>query len=426
MFRILHLAGLVALLCLGVSPALAQTPLDYVRAGNYAAARALLAKEVKGRPDAPLHRVFLEGVILEQKGDLRAAASVFRQLLKIAPRFEPARLALAAVLSRMGNQRAALYQAEQLAATTPDARLRATLQKNIAAMGGGRRGGVALRFGLLPSSNANHATSQKTVLIGGVPFVLTPASREASGVGLTFGATAWHRWLLSEAWLATGQLSYDHWAYNRSVIPSQSLITARLDFNGAFRRTAVSFGPRFDSTLQDGSPYRNRVGLGASLSYSVTRKGTLGLSGDYYRQFYPTQAYLSGHRASLTPSYTQHFNKAWSLGFGLPLVWESTQRNYLDHRDTGVEVTLSHDSRAGLHLRLDLSYSTNRYGGIYPGMGRVRRDDVIIAGVTVSDDRIHLGKLVPEFSITRTVNASNISIQSYQSTDFGISLAAHL
>lgn len=422
MFRNILLAGLFALAAGLAVPAQAQTPLDFVRAGDYAGARALLKREVQGRPDAPLHLAFLEGVILEHEGRPKEAASLYRQILKIAPGFAPARKALAIVLANMGNQRAALYQAERLSATTTDARLRADLQQDIAAMGGAKRGGIALRFALLPSTNANHATSEQTVVIGGIPFVLTPASRQASGVGLTYGATAWHTWLLSESWLATGQLSFDHWAYDNKLIPRQSLATGRIDLNGTFGRAAVSFGPRIDRAWQDGARYRDRTGFGASASYGLTHRSNLELDLSYYRQVYPGQGYLDGHLITVTPGYSLRIAKGWTFGFGLPLVRETTRRDYLDHKDAGFQLSVGQATRYGLKSRLDLGYSVNHYGGIYPGMGVARRDKVVTVSFVISDERFQLGGMVPQFSVTRTIDMSNISIQSYQSTDFGISL----
>lgn len=420
MFTNLLRAGLLALLCLHAPQASAQTPLDFVRKGDYAAARSELARKVKGRRDAPLHAALLEALILEHKGDLSAAVSLLRQILAIAPRFEPARHVLAAALARMGDQRAALFQAERLAATTTDARLRAQLHQEISAMGGGKRSGLELRFSLLPSSNANHATASQSVTLGGTPFILDPSSRRIPGIGASFGVTAWQSWLLSEDWAAIGSLSVDRSVYNRAALPRQTSLGARLEINGRIGRAALSFGPRAGRVWQDATRYFDRLGLRVAASFSLSRRAALGLDASYDRQWYPSESYRSGDLLALTPSLTYRPSQSWIFAVGLPLAREQTRRDFLDHRDLGLQFTVAHARRGGLHLRLNLGLGRARYRGTYPGMGIARNDRTVTAGLVVSDDRLHIGKLVPEFSFTRTIVMSNVGIQSYQSNDFGL------
>lgn len=408
-------------LCLFAAPVAAQTPLDYVRAGDYDGARAVLARDVKGQPDAPLHLAFLEAVILEQKGDIAGAIRLYRQILALAPNFAPARRNLSIALARVGKRQAAINEAERLSASTDNARLRAEMQQRLAALRAQKSGGVTLRFALQPSSNANRATGETTVTIDGVPFELNPASRQTSAMGVNLGATLWHRWTLAEDWLAVGQLSYDLWQYDKSIVPAQSQVNARLDVSRSFERLVVNFGPRLQRMWLDGKPYRDQTGIGAVASYPLSDRSSVGLGLTYRRQLYPNAGYLTGHFSEITPSLTYLLGRGWAVSGGLSVTRETTRRDYLDHRDLAPHFTLSHRTRAGQRVRFDISYREKRYGGIYPGTGTKRRDDVLTAGVVFSDPRLHFGKLVPEFSLTRVINKSNIAIQRYDSTDFGLS-----
>ena len=150
------------ILCAAVSimqfstPVAGQEPLDYVQAGDFSGARTALAKLVASDPLAPIHFAFLESMILKRQGKLDEAVALLRQILSVDPGFEPARRELAFTLAEMGQIKGALYHAERLVATTPDARLRADLQGFITASGLGRPGA-------LPGVSRSHHRPTQTV-----------------------------------------------------------------------------------------------------------------------------------------------------------------------------------------------------------------------------------------------------------------------
>ncbi|MCP3878602.1 MAG: tetratricopeptide repeat protein, partial [Sulfitobacter sp.] len=165
----------VLLACQSPGQAQAATPQDYLEQGNYDAARASLAQLVKGDPNGPLHQAYLEGQILMRQNQPAAAVDLFRDLVRIAPDYEPARRELTLLLAYRGDVTAARYHAERLVAETADEQLRAGLQTFILNNTSRKPGGFALRFALLPSSNQTRGSAEQEILIGGVPFTLNPA-----------------------------------------------------------------------------------------------------------------------------------------------------------------------------------------------------------------------------------------------------------
>ena len=216
MLKILLLAATTALGLLA-GAAYAQSHLDYLKAGNYPAARAALARLVGDAPDATLHFAFLEALILQREGNAEAAIASYRRILAKEPRFEPARRELTPLLARTGQAQGALYHAETLLATTQDRQLRAALEGFIASQS---PVSPAEFQRALPSCHHPTPTAERrqTVVIGGLPFTPDPASQAQRATGVSLGVTAWNRWMLSDRWTATLAGSVDIRRYDNDAV----------------------------------------------------------------------------------------------------------------------------------------------------------------------------------------------------------------
>lgn len=182
-------AVLVALCLLAANPAWSLQPLEYVAAGDYDAARAELMSRVGTGKRAAFDVAYLESIIATHKGDTAKAERILREILSLAPDFAPASHDLSIILARRGERDAAMFHAERFVSNTTDDTERERVQRAILQDGGGKKGGFAPRFSIVPSSNANRGTRESIVLVGGVPFVLNEASRAQNAVGLSFGVT---------------------------------------------------------------------------------------------------------------------------------------------------------------------------------------------------------------------------------------------
>lgn len=419
MTRTTLLAGCL-LAALAASPLPAQTALDHLAAGNIPAARAALAAQVAGRPDAALHAAFLEGLILLRQGRRDQAAAVFRKILSAEPRFEPARRELTALLVASGQIEGAIYHAERLLATTQDDRLKAGLSTFIAGASLGKPRGVALRFALLPSENANGGTDAGTIVIGGLPFTPDPASRAQRAIGATFGATAWNRWSLSDRASLTAAASLDVKEYDNAYVADEATLALRLDMGLTGPKGRLSFGPRAEVTWKDHDPYRRRIGFGVS-GQAMLRPG-LFLSGglSVYRQRHDALTYQDGSFVSGSLGLTWIAAPDLTLSLGLPFAVETTRRPHLDHRDIGLSVGVEKSWPNGLVTGLSVGQSLNRYDGDYPAFGVPRKDRITTAVIALRHRDLRLGAFVPELSLTATDAASNIPLHDYRKLDVGL------
>ena len=415
---ILTLAGLS-----DVAGAQSRALTESLARGDVVRARAILDAEVAGRADAALHRAHLEGLIALRQGDAGKAVEIFEAIVDIAPGFAPARLALVQALHAAGRRGPALAQARRLANMTEDAQLRDALLDQIALSEGARHGGVALRFSLLPSSNITGGASAETVMLGGVPFVLDPASRKARGTGVALGVTAWRSWTLGRAWTATAAASLDRRLFDTALKPHESELSLRLTAAYRSARAEVSFGPRLALLRQSGGLARRQVGLGMAGAWLMSPRAQLTLTGDWLRQDYPQAPFRSGTLTSLVPGVHWAVGKRTTLFAEAPMLRETAAAPHLAHRDLGLVLGVATQTAGGLTLGLSAYAGRNRYDGVYPGFDLARKDKVRSLRLSLSHERFVLHGLRPEISLTRKWQDSTIPLHDLTTTDVGLSLA---
>lgn len=424
MNRFLNIAiGCLTAILLTNIPALAETVAQALQRGDGDAARAALTAQVAGRPDAGLHRAHLEGMIALRQGDVQNAITIFRAILDVAPDFEPSRLWLIRALQAAGQGNLATAQARRLASQTEDTRLRDQLLNQIATTQGARRGGVALRFALLPSTNITAGTSTETVLIDGLPFVLDPGSRAASGLGVTLGATAWRSWALGPSWTAIGSASLDHRKFNTALKPDETDLALRFDAAYRGQRGNIAFGPRFSLLFQDGKRARRQAGLGLSATYLAAPRLRFFLTAEVLQQRFPQSPFRDGTRASATPGLQWALARQTILTVELPILRETTRAAHLAHTDLAFGVGVSTRLGRGLNLGVGALAGRNAYDGLYPGFAVARTDRVKSLRLNLSHESFQMRGLVPELSLTRKWQSSNIPLHRMTTTDVALSLS---
>ncbi|HDY96338.1 hypothetical protein LCGC14_0174060 [marine sediment metagenome] len=417
-------AALMGVLFAFQSPGSAQaaTPQDYLKRGEYDAARSSLAKLVANDPNGPVHQAYLEGQILLRKNQPAAAIELFRDLVRIAPAYEPARRELTLLLAHRGDVTAARYHAERLVAETADEQLRAGLQTYILNNTSRKPSGFALRFALLPSSNQTRGSAEQEILVGGVPFTLNPSSRASSGVGLSIGGTAWRRWQWSETWSGVGSASLDAKFYD-SALNTETTAIVRFDVIRGGQRGRFSFGPITELSFSDSDIVRRRWGAEVRGAYQLRPRDVVSGALRFDRQTYDQSPFRDGHRMRASASYQHRVTPTLGLSFGVSHLRETTQRAHLDHRETGVSVGVDKQWKSGLSTGVVLAFEHDRYDGIFPGTVTPREDDTTSVTFTVQHNKVQIGKYVPRITYTYTRAKSNVALFDYDSHDIGASLS---
>ena len=418
------LCGLVPSVFLATA-ALAQpkTPIELVQAGAYDQARAAMRQIVGNAPDAALHAAYLEALILLQQGKLAQSEQVFREILRVAPEFLPARRGLMQVLARQGQKDAALFQAQQYLNVASDTPERAMIAA-AAQAAGGAQWGFSPRFSIVPSSNANRGAPDR-VLGGG--FVLTDPSVETRAVGANFGGTLWRNFRPSEQWQATGLLSFDAKYFGHSYIADDVNFATEFRLKRDFERLRLSFGPRAERLVQEGGTVRNRIGFVLSGQWAQSAQTGLSLDAGYFRQTYPDgisgPSFRDGHTAHITPQIAWAGKSGLRFSVGLPLLTERTQRAHLDHDDIGLSLSVAKTWEDTAFVRLDIGLTAKSFVGNYPTLTQPRQDLERRVGVQATLMKLDIMGLTPVVGYSFAQNRSNVGLNSYVSHDFSLSFS---
>lgn len=406
-----------------IAQARAETPLEYIAEGNYAAASIELKKIVGGTPDEALHFAFMDGLIALREGRTKGAIVIFRRILAEDPTFEPARRELTAALARTGQIESAIFHAERLAATTVDERLQNELQSFILAKRSGKPRGIAAYFSIVPSSNANRGSSADTIKVGDLEYDIDESSKANSGIGVAVGVTAWSRWQLSEKWDGTISGSVSGKYYKDPLITDESTVGLRVDFGRTGKRGRVIFAPIMEAKWLDDHLFQKRLGLQVSGLYRINPDTEVRGRITGFRQRHPERDYLDGTHIAANFGASHIFSPSLTVSVSVPMVAERTKRPHLDHNDLGLTISAEKGWKGGLTTHFFISHSSNRYEGNFPTLSEPRQDQVNKVGVSVRHGKFSAFGFAPELSYTFTRSSSNVALFQYDSHDLGLAFS---
>lgn len=161
-------------------------------AGDLAgAAQILQALTQDKHPELRAEARFRLAAIYEKAGDLERSAEALRALLAEQPNAPRARLELARILSRLGQNKAARAELARAEQAGLPAEVEQTVRQFSTSLAPPRRRGLSLELASGPDSNINRATGSQYIDTIIAPFELDPDARRQSGVGTTLSAQAW-------------------------------------------------------------------------------------------------------------------------------------------------------------------------------------------------------------------------------------------
>ena len=247
--------------------------------------------------------------------------------------------------------------------------------------------------------------------------------RSRSGIGVSYGATAWMRWQLIPRLDTTLSGSINGKSYPGEDIPTELRFGTRLDFGVALQKGRLTFGPILEALRQSGNRSRTRIGAGVSLSHNLDRQRQLSFSVAGYRQRYLEHSFKSGQLYLGSLTYRQILTPSSVLTLSLPFEHERTERAHLDHTELGLKLGWAKDWKGGLSTHTSVGYASDRYRDQFPGFNTARRDKRTSLGVRAKHNPISFGRFAPEISYTYAKNRSNVVFYDYEFHDVGLLLS---
>ncbi len=144
--------------------------------------------------------IFQHGMLSLARGEYQQAVKSFGAILRERPELSRVRLELARSFFLQGGVRdgAARRQFQRVLDANPPPEVVRNIEYFLAAIRQRRRWDLGFSFSLIPDSNINQAPTNRTVIIGGLPFTLSEDARRRGGVGAQLGLRGSRRWVLAE------------------------------------------------------------------------------------------------------------------------------------------------------------------------------------------------------------------------------------
>ena len=206
-----------------------------------------------------VERLFLLGSAEVRLGLLPEAAERFETLLALRPDLTRVRLELARVYGLLGRDGKARFHFEASLADKLPSSVEDAVEAWLDRIDARKRWSVQVSAAVLPESNPVKRTDAQEVRIGGAPFRLDEAAREASGTGLLFSAGAQYSPVLAADWRGVLAASAAAKLYERS---GWNDISVQGDVGAArlFDRGSVSGGLRLGRRWLGGDRYSDGIG----------------------------------------------------------------------------------------------------------------------------------------------------------------------
>lgn len=359
---------------------------------------------------------------LMAEGRVAEALPILERLVTLAPDVPAFRLTLAQALFTLRQDDRAAYHFDLARGARLTDRDRAAVDGYLAQIDARNRWEASLTFGLSPQSNMGKRTSQDSVVIGGLDFVLNPDARARSGTGLTFStAIGWRQPLDGRNRLRLG-LSANGYLYDDSRFNDVRLrFQAGLEHQAA-NATRVDGGIALTRRWVADRAYSDGFALWAGLTTDTGPRSRLTLRGQAELVRHDTAAGLDGHRASLSLGMRHALAPSVALNWSVGL--ERVVARTAADSSTGVSLSLgmTRAFAGGVIAGIDLGARQQRHDGAdrlfgetqldrtYSVSARVLRRDLIIAG------------FAPMIELTHERRHSNIPIADYTNNSIGLLL----
>lgn len=383
-------------------------------------AQILVALTQDKHPELRAEARFRLAAVREKQSDLAGAAQALRDLLAEQPGANPARLELARILARLGKASEARAQLARAEAAGLPPEVEATVRRFSSALQSRKRRGLSLDFASGPDSNINRATGDRFVDTIIAPFALDPDARAQSGIGFSFGATAFSRddpfgiGLVSRAGVHAdlfGKARFNDIQVNLDSGPEIATPLGRM-------RPALTYERRW----YGGDPYSTGIGGAVNLLTRLGPRRQLEFDASRVRQRIAPNRGQDGWRTALGLSVSQSLGSA------------TTARLALRGANLDAEVTPESLRQRSASLLLARRFSPltifgeagyTHTSGIEPLFlfGKTRRDHRLDLAGGLVFNRLKLSGFAPLVRMTYSDSQSNIAIYDYKRTrlDFGLS-----
>lgn len=399
-----------------------KTLRQYIDQGQIAEAHSILealtlaiaqeGRSLKITPQEWIELEFLRGRLAAAEGNLNAAVTIFENILSRYPDIARVRLELGLALYNLKQDQRARYQFDlALQATLPPKAIE-RVESVKDAIYHRRKWQVRTKIAIVPDSNINAATDDRTVSLFGLPFTLNEDATEQSGIGGLAEFNVTHTTGLGKQLTLVNDAS-----------------VRRIEYRGSrFDDTIVSFysGPQYRSNISNISlrfgGFRRWFGEGGfnkgaggqlAIFRRIGRKWAAGVNSSLFWVDYDQLPARNGFSVQAEPFVVRSVGASGQIRahitYSQDFAKEKNQASVTHQYGLSFQRELSWDIRLGLNAAL----GTRRFQAAQLSFGVRRQDEFYSAGLNLAFRKIQILGAALELSYQFQKADSNVTLFSY-------------
>ena len=371
--------------------------------GDYEAARKAMRTARASRFD----QRSLDAIILQRQGRHAEAVPALRGLLAEQPGARSLRRALVTSLRALERHDAALFHADVLIETAPNADERRRDRRSRSAILASRPYGASLGFSIIPSTNVNRATGTSSFDFNGIPLEVNET--ETSGVGARVTLSGFRRLQFGENNLqfdaAVGATVFDKDDFNRADLRFSATHLRPLETG--FLRSRL-FANRY--VFEQSEDNNTVLGLGLQRRWLISPRQYWDLHLTTRATHYDdeSQSRLDGHTIEVGGATGRRLTERTTVTAGLTLIANTTEDTRFSHRGARINMGLSHGFQNGVLADLGGFAERLWYEDDFIPFGIPRRDTERGLSIGFQNNNITFFGAAPRLGCSVSRRTSNI------------------
>ncbi|MGB9141751.1 MAG: porin family protein [Aestuariivirga sp.] len=396
------------------------------KSGQPDLAEALIKRYPLTGSFAPNRKLFIEGLILNARGNLTGAIKKYRAALADDPSLTLVRAELAQTLFALDEDDSAKHHLSLLMAEAPNEAEARGIRSFIDTINARRPFTFSGYVSVAPSTNVNNGSSNKTIYapLWGVDMDIDDASREQSGIGFSTGLSGGYSHRLGNDFsfvMGGGFTANIYTDSNFNMYGASQSAELRYLLTGGFLGAGMVASENLKND-EIGLSYYS-YGPRMSLQKAISQRDSINLSSVYEWRTYPDTSTNDGTALMLDGSWNHAFDSSLtaSLNGGYDRI--KTEFDFASYEAYSAGFGLYKELPKGITVNLNGEIRLSEFDEAHPIAGVTRKDERYTGSIAFTKRDFNIWGYAPALEYTYVYNNSNISIYEFDShaLDFKLS-----